>query len=58
MTANIKIEELAFDNVSDLSTTELAAINGGSVGGDIGETLGYFFGYIFTAGPRMVTLLL
>jgi hypothetical protein len=58
MTANIKIEALSFDNVNDLGTTELEAISGGSVGRDIGETLGYFFGYLYTAGPRMVTLLL
>ena len=58
MTSNIKINELTFDNIVDLNSTELEAISGGSVAADIGETLGYFCGYVFVAGPRMFAMFL
>lgn len=55
----IQINELKLNDVIELTSTELETTNGGdSLAHDIGETVGYFFGYLYTAGPRMITLLL
>jgi hypothetical protein len=57
MTANIKIEELAFDNVDDLGEAEMKAINGGSAAYELGETLGYFLGFACLAATMPIMLM-